>query len=422
MIVRVVPDNGQTDVDAALDRLLVEFDQDMDPRGFSWTGGGPSFPKMRGQPTWLSPRVCILPVQLRAGREYTFGINSTSYRNFRNAAGEPVEPYSVTFRTAGTGSQRARTPTVEENRRSIAELERAVRERYSYRDLRKVDWPARFADHKPALEQAETVDSFARAAARVLAAAEDPHIWLVADGITIGTMQRQVRANYNLEAVERLVPGWKKVNDAIATGRFDNDIGYLLIKTWDRQRSRELRELDALLTDMAVGSTALIVDVRPNSGGDEELAQEFAARFVAQPLVYAKHAPVDPARPGGFAERRDSVLVPSSGSKYRGPVAVLMGPQNMSSCEAFLLMMKQAPRCKLIGERSYGSSGNPQPNPLANGVTVYLPSWQAFTADGEWLEGKGIAPDIEVPTGSAEFQRADSVLAAALQWLRDETR
>jgi C-terminal processing protease CtpA/Prc len=89
----------------------------------------------------------------------------------------------------------------------------------------------------------------------------------------------------------------------------------------------------------------------------------------------------------------------------------------MSSCESFLLMMKQVPGCKLIGQRSYGSSGNPRPVDLGNGVTAFVPSWKDLLLDGTGIEGKGIAPDIEVKASPREFAEDDPVLKAALTFL-----
>ena len=94
-------------------------------------------------------------------------------------------------------------------------------------------------------------------------------------------------------------------------------------------------------------------------------------------------------------------------------MVTLMGPANLSSNEAFLLMMRAA-GSKLIGQRSAGSSGNPQPHELGNGVTVFLPSWKAMLLDGSPLEGVGVAPDVEVATKPADFEKEDPVLRAAV--------
>ena len=70
----------------------------------------------------------------------------------------------------------------------------------------------------------------------------------------------------------------------------------------------------------------------------------------------------------------------------------------MSSNESFILMMKQVPNTKVVGMKSFGSSGNPVPIELSNGIKIYLPSWQAYTLDGKLIEGNGINPDIEIIT------------------------
>ena len=41
----------------------------------------------------------------------------------------------------------------------------------------------------------------------------------------------------------------------------------------------------------------LVIDVRPNGGGDERLAQELAGCFVAERALYAKHVYRDPKVP-----------------------------------------------------------------------------------------------------------------------------
>ncbi len=94
------PVDGAADVDPGLREITVTFDQDMS-EGFSWTGSGPEYPVVpQGeQAQWRGKRTCVLPVKLEAGHHYRVGINSQSYRNFRSAAGEAVQPSSISFTT-----------------------------------------------------------------------------------------------------------------------------------------------------------------------------------------------------------------------------------------------------------------------------------------------------------------------------------
>jgi beta-lactamase regulating signal transducer with metallopeptidase domain len=101
-IVATSPAIGATDVDPGLKEITVTFDQDMGG-GYSWTGGGPDYPPTpKGQKAqWQDKRTCVLPVKLEAGRYYRVGINSTSYQNFRSAAGVSAEPSAIYFTTQG---------------------------------------------------------------------------------------------------------------------------------------------------------------------------------------------------------------------------------------------------------------------------------------------------------------------------------
>ncbi len=105
-VVATIPAAGSTDVDPNLQYITVAFDQDMQP-GFSFTGGGPDFPPVptgKG-PVWKDPQTCVLPVQLKKGHYYRVGINSTSYQNFRSAAGLPTPPSAIFFTTEGASEK-----------------------------------------------------------------------------------------------------------------------------------------------------------------------------------------------------------------------------------------------------------------------------------------------------------------------------
>ncbi|MHC4385821.1 MAG: S41 family peptidase, partial [Planctomycetota bacterium] len=115
----------------------------------------------------------------------------------------------------------------------------------------------------------------------------------------------------------------------------------------------------------------------------------------------------------------EGILQPNKGyPQYKGKVVVLSGPVVMSSCEAFVLMTKQVPGCKIVGEPTQGSSGNPKPHDLGNGVTVYLPSWKAMLPDGTCFEGKGIRPDVLIKARPDQITTKDPVIEAALKELR----
>ncbi len=68
--------------------------------------------------------------------------------------------------------------------------------------------------------------------------------------------------------------------------------------------------------------------------------------------------------------------------------------------------------------KTYGSSGNPLPHKLSNGVTVYLPSWQAYTLDGKLIEGNGVAPDVEILTTKKDFENKDLLVEEVMKMIQ----
>ena len=93
-VVKASPDNGATGVDPATPEIRIVFDQPMSRGGFSVVGGGETYPKTRGKPTWVNDRTCVLPVALEPEHEYWLSINSDRFTNFRSAGGETTSTRS----------------------------------------------------------------------------------------------------------------------------------------------------------------------------------------------------------------------------------------------------------------------------------------------------------------------------------------
>ncbi|REK12015.1 MAG: hypothetical protein DWQ37_13435 [Planctomycetota bacterium] len=417
-VVKADPDDGDEDVDAKLDRIRIEFDQNMSDSGYSICGGqGIDFSE-KGR--WVSPRVFEVPVKLEADKQYQLSVNCPSAQGFKSAAGVPAEVYPITFKTLAAGADPPRPLPVGLKRVAINNLRKAIDQSYSYRDLHKIDWDARFQEFTPRLMEANNWARFARTTAELLSVCQDPHVWLSLDDRAIGTFRREAESNFNAQQLPKLVPGWKLHNSTVATGRFDDGIGYILIATWSPQGQADLEPAFEALKEFA-DAPGIVLDVRANSGGAEPLAQKIAGCFLREKTAYARSAYRHPSAPGGFGQQYERTVEPNAeGPEVHAPVAVLMGNRCMSSCESFLMMMDQVPGATLIGETSYGSSGNPKPHKLGGPLVVYLPSWQDLALDGTLLEGKGVEPDVVVDTQPSDFAATDPVLEQALKHLRSQ--
>ncbi len=310
---------------------------------------------------------------------------------------------------------RGKMRSPQRQREAVARLRRAILEDYSYRDRLGVDWMGRFRRFRPRLRQARSAREFAEQAAALLGVARDLHLWLAVEGRRLPTDVRHVERNVAPMLLPRFVPHWRPHNPVVASGTFARGTHYLWLRFWppEAEGHQALQPAYRVLRRASRTRGVLIIDVRANGGGAEPTAARFAGCFVDHPVCYSKHWR---RRRGQFSGPVERWLKPNvSGPRYRGRVVVLIGPGTVSSCESFALMLRRVAGCTLIGARTAGSSGNPQPVDLGNGVTVYVPSWKDLLPNGICLEGRGVTPDIVVKTDGKSFVNGDPVLEAAVR-------
>jgi|GEM_PF-4019818 len=120
-----------------------------------------------------------------------------------------------------------------------------------------------------------------------LAAAEAPPPRVVtltpADGAAdVPPHTRAVAPNGRRATLARILPEWREPDALVATGRWPDGVGYILISSWEATRPEALAGAFEALAEFA-DAPALIIDVRFNAGGDEELARP--ASRAASPRV-----------------------------------------------------------------------------------------------------------------------------------------
>ncbi|MEO6593168.1 MAG: S41 family peptidase [Planctomycetota bacterium] len=414
VVVSLEPAQG-AEVDAGkLEQLVIVFDRAMSQTGWSLCGGGPSFPKVTGKPQWKDGKTLVVTVELEADHAYSLGLNCPSASNFRAADGTQLTPVPWSFSTL----PKELRPAAEQKRRNqkaLANLSKVLAERYSYYDLRVKDWKALEKQHAPALLAAKTDRGFASAAAAMLEPTLDLHLYLRFGEQTFATGRRAVDSLFRRPLIDRLVKTTTVGKRALA-GRTEDGIGYLMIDAWNSDVDPEV--IGGAIAELA-DTRALVIDARPNSGGDEGLAQQVAGWFVQGTKVYAKNRYRDRTGKSGFGPVLErSVVGHGENRHYDKPIAVLTSRYVMSSNESFVMMLQQAADCTLIGQPTFGSSGNPKPFELGNDVAIVVPTWQDLRLDGTCIEGEGLAPDILVLCTNKDLETHDPILEKALEVLR----
>ena len=407
-VVSSTPRNGAA-VDPATSELVVTFDQDMSRRGYSICGGGPSFPKIDGRPKWPRYRKLVIPVKLEPDQEYELSLNCGAARKIMSKEGVRLPPYQWTFTTL-PATLRPWPEQQARNRAAYDRLAELLDASYAYRDRVVPGWSPLLAKEGKRMLDARVDRSFAKAAAATLSAAQDQHVTVRYKDQIYASYEPLVEPLFRTFAVRRTF-ALDQVSPRVFRGHTDDGVGYLLITGW--QEDVDVERLLGAIAEM-MSMKALILDVRPNVGGDERIAKRVASWFVKGERVYAKQQLIGPSGLGEVVERK----IVGNDETFGRPTVVLTGPRVMSSCESFVLMMKQAEGVQVVGQPTRGSSGNPIEHDLGNGVYVKLPSWRALRLDGSCFEGEGVAPDVLVPCTSRDLETGEPTLEKALALLR----
>jgi len=100
VVVKTVPQAGDTKVDPGLKQIKVTFSKDMKTnKMWSFVKVSKDTYPETGGPKYTDKRTIVLPVTLKPGKTYAIWINSGKYNAFRDAQNNPAVPYLLVFET-----------------------------------------------------------------------------------------------------------------------------------------------------------------------------------------------------------------------------------------------------------------------------------------------------------------------------------
>lgn len=283
---------------------------------------------------------------------------------------------------------------------------------YPYFGLKNIDWNAARTVHRPDAERAADVIALNTVLLRMLGPLRDVHVSLESPtGQRTPTYTPTAPRNFDQALWQRTFgPGnLVQVKPNLARGRVDG-VAYLIIGSWNTSQF-SIADLDAALETFR-NDTVLIVDVRPNGGGNDQLALQFAGRFtgasVLTEIIRTRSGP----RHNDLGNEVRRMLAPRGPWTFRGRVYVLSGRGVFSSNESFIAAMRVLPTVTVLGDTTGGATANPKSVTYLDGWKVSVSTWYAALPDGTPIEGRGIPPDVFVPFSTTANR--DPVIVAAV--------
>lgn len=180
------------------------------------------------------------------------------------------------------------------------------------------------------------------------------------------------------------------------------------------------------------GAPLILFDVRGNGGGSTPLRllatimdKPYSGTLVATPITFAEfdaHESMEPGSnpvPKPMLRYGPEVIMPDPGH-IKGRMALLIDGACGSACEDFAVRFQSGARGPVLGEATFGSTGQPidVPWPRWN-MDLRVSTKREYFRDGSPLEGVGVRPAIAVSLTIADIKspgdpQLDRAVAAAL--------
>lgn len=169
-------------------------------------------------------------------------------------------------------------------------------------------------------------------------------------------------------------------------------VGYIAISIFAsntyEQFKKNLEELEKEKID------SLIIDVRGNSGGYLSSVTDMVSMFLPKnKIIYQLDTKGDIEK-----------IYSKTKEERKYDVVVLIDKDSASASEILASALKESYNAKIVGVNSFGKGTVQTTYKLKNGATVKYTIQKWLTPLGNWINEKGVSPDIEVELDKNFFQ------------------
>lgn len=301
-----------------------------------------------------------------------------------------------------------------------------INENYSGKDVRPISWDSLYKIYRPKVTAQTTKSQLIDIFKNMIVPYKDLHLNFKIGNDVFNPASDSISAkgipDYLGEAVleKALNKRPKSYKDLFYYEKTSNNIGYINIKTFDNGYAQaDFAFFDNILEELK-DTKALIVDVRRNSGGDENYALNIAGRCATTEQIYKYTRIKTGVSKTDYSDFYSFALKPRGAWQYTKPIILLTGRYTYSTAINFTLMMRTLPNVTTLGNNTGDGVVGFTTRELPNGWLLRFPSGLAFLPNKTVIEGSGgLVPKTIVTISEADKQAGrDAILEKALELLK----
>jgi len=284
--------------------------------------------------------------------------------------------------------------------------------KYSYFELKDIDWDQvkeKYAQH---LYDDMSEDSLFAVLASMMNELRDDHSNLFSPfNLSRYNLPLRKPDQYNFRTIEEhYLPHGRITGPFFHDFLADGQLGYVRYSSF--ASAFDSQQLDHLLTRYQ-NTKGLIIDVRENGGGDPFNVVKILERFTSEKTLVGYFITRNGKGHSDFGERENFFLGTSDSIRYTQPLIILTDWGSYSATTMFAVAAKALPNVTLLGDTTGGGGGLPNGGQLPNGWTYRFSISQLLDLDGVNYAEEGVPPDIVARFDWSDLTR-DEVLEKAI--------
>ncbi len=266
---------------------------------------------------------------------------------------------------------------------------------YALFSPKKVDWEALYRIYRPKVSSQTSDSALFDIMSNLLSHLNDNHVRLKSPN---RSYQSGILGNIPyMDDFFPLLKGKylhriKRHPAGIFSGWLTDSIGYFHIQHFNDYENTAI-VIDEILDEFK-NTKGLVIDVRENYGGADELGKMIADRFADQKRFYMTKRNKNGSSHTDFAETQYWYIEPEGRFQYTKPVILLINRFSISEAEVFTLAMRTLPQVTVIGDATSGVFADVYSDKLPNGWKFRCPYNLIEDNTGFCWEGIGIPADI----------------------------
>lgn len=331
-------------------------------------------------------------------------------------------------------------------------LAETFKDHYAFFGERHIDWNSLYQKYRSQVSPNTSAPALYLIIKNMLDEFGDGHIQFSAPA-KIEAKAQQLAKSKSEEPAEKRIPSWKLAQEVAANllnspkskrggtvrwGVLDGNIGYLqvnqmlglgdygiddrasvpdywkayipimarksVLELTNDEQSGMASILDEVMPDLK-NTKGIIIDVRFNGGGKDEVGLEILSRFNQdQKVVGIKKAVQKP----GFSPEVP-IYVAGTQEPYLGPVCILTSKATASASEIFVMASLSLPNTTRIGGSTEGITSDMLDKTLPNGWEFSLSNETYLDNQGKNYEHIGIRPDYEIYASDSREEHYRSI-------------